>query len=296
MTPLGSSLSFVNFHMREKYKIFLAFPGPTLLIETAIAMLTHCTREHHVTLEPSPHSVDNHNALWCRALNAFEEGRCTHVAYCHSDVIPFIGQHGERWLDVLADEADAKGAHIMAAAIRKKDPTGCLSTAVARPGDEWRVHRAITCHELHCLPETFDAADFGYPGWPLLVNFGLTLIDLRDGRFLKTDSSGELFCCFQFPKRFGRRPDGKFACLAARSEDYWFSYRAWQLGAKICATRKIVIDHEGPARYSNRAPCGTWTDGDEANADLWRNEQPLKKTSQPYCPPQPDVTALPVLQ
>ncbi|MDD4890548.1 MAG: hypothetical protein PHU85_11545 [Phycisphaerae bacterium] len=274
--------------MAEKHRIFLAFPGPSLLIETAIAMLQHCTRKHHAVVEPSPRSIDNHNSLWCRALNAFEEGRCTHVAYIHSDVVPMIRDDGERWLDILADEADAKRAHIMAAAIPKKDWTGCLSTGVAKPGDEWCVHRAVTVREMFDLPETFGAADFGYPDWPLLVNFGLTLIDLRDGRFLKTEANGDLFCWFNFPKRYGRR-DGKFQPLAARSEDYWFSYRAWQLGARVYATRKIPLYHEGRAVYSNQAAWGAWTDGDEANAPRWRNSPARMDTIPPPSPYDPDM-------
>lgn len=257
----------------NQHRIFLAFPGPTIGVPTAISLFETASRKHEVKIGFSPYSIENFNNLWCRALTEAEKGLHTHFAMLHSDVEP-----GDWWLDTLADEMDRLEAHIVSAVIPKKDHTGCCSCGVGDPSNPQRVWRAVTMQELFGLPETFNAADFGYPGYPLLFNHGCMLIDLRDGRFFRTDERGRLLTWFKFASEYGRVEDGSFDCLSCRSEDYWFAQQAHNLGANCYCTRKVPLYHTGAHRFSNQRPWGQWK-VDEGNADLWRDSQKLAEAA-----------------
>lgn len=198
-------------------------------------------------IELPPCSLLNHNfnRHWAEALNLRDDGQgATHFAMIHADVCPQEG-----WLDVLLGELTANDADVVSAVIPIKDDRGLTTTAVYDGVDPWN-RRRFTLKEIHRLPATFGAEDVGEA---LLINTGLWVCDLRKPW---CDD-----CCFHSLERIVRK-DGRYAAEVL-SEDWAFGHFLNGYGAKVLATRKVQVLHEGGHRFPNTTPWGAWeTDGD----------------------------------
>lgn len=188
------------------------------------------------------------NVVWTQALEARDNHGVTHFAMLHADVAPQLG-----WADVLLAECERLKADVVSCVLPIKDGRGVTSTAIDNPGDPWRPLRRLTMREIAKLPETFTAADAGYPGHRLLLNTGCWLADLRkpwadDAYFTIQD------------RRVIR--DGK-RDVETIPEDWFFSRLVQDAGGKVYATRKVKAIHRGEAMYPNHGAWGAW-ERDEA--------------------------------
>ncbi len=87
------------------------------------------------------------NELFCHALNLREQGKATHFAMCHSDIIAAPG-----WLDVLYGEMWSLELDAISAVVPIKGPTGRTSTAIGAVADRWRVHRCVNIADRDATP------------------------------------------------------------------------------------------------------------------------------------------------
>jgi hypothetical protein len=91
--------------------------------------------------------------------------------------------------------------------------------------------------ELPNLPETFSAADLGYPGRPLLVNTGCWLADL----------SAPIWADFAFQITSEVLPEG----VQVSPEDWLMSEALYDAGCHVLATKKVRVKHLGEAEWQN---------------------------------------------
>jgi predicted O-methyltransferase YrrM len=192
----------------------------------------------------------NFNALWASALNAARIDRVDYFAMLHADVEP-----PDYWLDTLIDELESNNLDVLGVAVPIKDPNGLTSLALDRPdGDPWRPLCRLTTAEVHALPETFTSDDCGHP---LLINTGMWVC-----RF---DPAWAKKIHFTVNDRIVTGPDGGYF-VQVEPEDWFFSRLCHELGLRIGATRKIRVDHRGPARFGNDRVWGEPHDSAYVNA------------------------------
>jgi hypothetical protein len=218
---------------------------------------------HEVTPRNSGNGFDDFNFVWADALNAFEHGEATHFAMLHADVTPDAG-----WLDVLLSELDRLDADLVSAIIPIKDRRGLTTCGVGDPCDRWNPFRRFTMREVMDMPETFGISDTPHPDKYLLHNTGCWACDLRKPLFFETDEGDCLKAFFNFPTRVFRGAKGVFE-VGRESEDWFFSRKIHDLGAKTFATRKVRLLHRGAAEFPNSEPWGTWRNGDEGTREKW---------------------------
>jgi predicted O-methyltransferase YrrM len=190
------------------------------------------------------------NRLYCNALNQRKNG-ITHFLLLHADVIP---ADPKTWVTTMMEEMERVGADILSAVVPLKGPTGLTSTALDKAclENKWAVQR-LSMTEIMSRPETFtDPA--------LLINTGCLLIDIR------TSWAGEM--CFTIKDMIAVNLDGEFSAQV-ESEDWGFSRRARQYGAKIWATRKLKLTHIGRAEFTN------WDVWGEETDPLWTSCLPV---------------------
>lgn len=180
-----------------------------------------------------PHTF---NVLLGAALDARDDGRVTHMAMAHSDICAEPG-----WLDTLYRETLAHEADLVSAVVPIKGPSGRTSTAVGDVDEPWRIKRSVYLEERWDRPQTFGAQDVCGPGEVLLVNTGLFLADLR--RPWWDDFA------FQFHTRLRKTERGHVA--ESRPEDWEMSRHLHKHGAKVMATYKVRLTHEGGCMYAN---------------------------------------------
>jgi hypothetical protein len=247
-----------------KAKIYLGCPGSGWEWGTVIGMV-QASRINAVELDNNRNGWDDFNALWIRALNAFEAGRCTHFAMLHSDVVPVAW-----WLDILLGELHDRQADLVSVAIPIKDRRGLTSTGIGDPNNRWGAFRRYTMRELMDLPETFDLAGTGYDrdGHYLLHNTGCWICDLSSPVFRQLDQCGLLRCYFDFPTVVLKNESGQWVNYR-ESEDWFFSRGLASCGARTFVTRKVAVSHIGAAGYVNNEPWGTFAE-DEDSAPGWR--------------------------
>ncbi len=185
-------------------------------------------------------------------LNAQESGMdVTHIAALHNDVVPEPG-----WLDILLEELIRTGADMLSVLLPIKDLMGLSSTAIDSD-DPYCVERRVTMREAHRLPETFSAADCGYPDRPLLANTGCFVMRYDQPWRLATDASGNLLVQATSTDRLQRRKDGKWEAAHSPS-DWYFSRQIQRLGGKVLVTRKVRCLHMGDMPYTNYEGWGEW--------------------------------------
>lgn len=180
------------------------------------------------------------NIAWAESLNVRNSGvPVKYFAMIHDDIEP-----EPFWLDTLIAELEVHDADACAAVVPIKHDKGCTSTAIAT-GDRW-LPRRITMHEVFDLPETFTAED---AGGPLLLNTGLWVVKLTEWWAEKV--------CFRFENRIRVDDDGRHIAEAL-PEDWLNSYDLHDWGAKLIATRKVNLVHNGNSDYPNDRPWGLW--------------------------------------
>ena len=214
----------------------------------------------HMRLEQFPISFNAGNVFIAGALNAQEAGYdITHLAILHNDIVPETG-----WVETLLDEMLAHDADLMSAVVPIKDLNGLSSVAIDSLDDPFEVERRISMTEIYKLPETFTAADCGYPHRKLLVNHGCILIDFTKEWRKAENPDGTLKITMTSPDRIGRRPDGRWEAQHSPS-DWRFSRDVQNLGGKVMATRKIKLYHMGEMPYTSMMAWGDW----ETDQALW---------------------------
>lgn len=201
------------------------------------------------------------NTLLCQAMNAYEKGEITHLAFLHADVAP-----ESWWIDKLMDVIEEKEADFVSVVTPIKDSRGLTSTAIGLPDEPWYPMRRLTMHEVHQFPETFDAKDIGYEDEILLHNSGCWIADLRSDIFRQTNEDGSL--CAHFTLRdLVAKVDGEWRAYS-ESEDWFFSRRLHELGARTFATRAVMLNHVGNFHFPNHMPWGT-NSADFDSSERW---------------------------
>lgn len=200
------------------------------------------------------------NKLWCDALNAYERGEITHVAYLHADIQPADG-----WLDTLIAEAEKAGAAVCSAVSPVKDNRALTSTGVGKPGLSWSPLRRFAMKEVLRFPKTFDAADTGNPGKVLLVNSGCWVADLRHDAFRAVDAQNQARIFFTINDRIVKT-EGVWV-HQVESEDWFLSRRLHELGVRTVATTAVKLIHVGMTGYRNDVDWGG-PDAQETDEDL----------------------------
>lgn len=257
--------SAVVFQRRAtvRRKIFLAFPGPNLLFGAAKGLMTASLGAHEVAIYNAGRGWDDMNALWVDALNNAERGGCTHFAMLHSDILPDPG-----WLDTLMCELDDTGADLVSAVAPLKDTRGLTSAGIGDAENPWAPFRRFTMRELMEMPETFSIADTPHTDRYLLHNTGCWACDLRSPLFYAEDEHRCLHAFFNFPLRARRHADGHLV-HERESEDWFFSRKLAELGARTLITRKVGLKHVGSMEFGNTEPWGSYRNGDQDTRSNW---------------------------
>jgi hypothetical protein len=230
---------------REPAQVALAMcrRGPQLNDGAAEAFYRYPCKDNIIAAQIKPVTTlltQGFNIAWAESLNVRNAGvPVKYFAMIHDDIEP-----EPFWLDTLIAELEAHDADACSAVVPIKSEKGCTSTAVAT-GDRW-LPRRLTMHEVFDLPETFTAED---AGGPLLLNTGLWVVKLTEWWAEKV--------CFRFENRMCVSDEGRHYAEAL-PEDWLNSYDLHEWGAKLIATRKVKLIHNGSSDYPNDRPWGAW--------------------------------------
>lgn len=203
-----------------------------------------CRRNQVVALVKPISSLLTHsfNQAWASVLDLRDSGvEVKYFAMLHDDISP-----SPWWVDTLIDELERVEADVVSAVVPIKGPDGTTSTAVYT-GDIW-LPRRLTMAEVMELPETFGRDDVE---GPLLLNTGCWVADI-------TKPWAEQVC-FDFMNRIRKTPNGHRVAECV-PEDWLNSHRLNELGCKLYATRKVVIEHHGNGVARNDQVWGWDTD------------------------------------
>ena len=253
---------------RSDYTVFIGPPGPSLSTGTVKALLALTTSRHTVKFGFSGNGWDDFDHLWVEALNASEAGYITHFAMLHADVMPDANDGEPVWLDTLIEELDRLDLDMVSCLVPMKDFSGLTSSGIGDPSNPWGPYRRFTMREVPNFPETFNAADVGYAGYPLLHNTGCWVADLRRDVFHQVDEEGTSRTYFGFPQRVHRQAMTGRWIVDRESEDWFFSRGLHSLNAKTAITRKVKLTHRGWAGYKNYDTWGT-DEHDYKTAQNW---------------------------
>lgn len=246
----------------QRHTVCLAAPAGSFLWGAARGMMTATLGAHQVTVINSQTGWDDMANLWAQGLNAAFNGVATHFAMLHSDVVPDPG-----WIDTLLTEMDERDADLVSVAVPIKDKRGLVSCGLGEASNPWAAFRRFTMHELMQMPATFGIEDTPHPDKYLLHNTGCWVADLRKPLWRQTDSDGCLRAYFNFPLR-GRIDEKGQVIHERESEDWHFSRKIAELGAKTFITRKVAVDHLGNMEFSNASAWGMY-EHDEETKDKW---------------------------
>lgn len=155
-----------------------------------------------------------------------DQGLITHLAILHTDI-----EVEEHWLDKLLFLMKINKADIVGTVLPIKGEKNMTSTALW--DGPFKVKR-LTFDDCKKYGESFtDPA--------LCVNTGAMLIDLR-GKWIEG-------MCFTIEDRI-RAEQGKYIAEVI-PEDWGFSHRAAERGAKIVATTVVQAVHHGAGQWTN---------------------------------------------
>jgi hypothetical protein len=228
-----------------KTKVFIGLPNYGSFLPKLHFALQNTSRVLTPTIKfcGSSFLTKNFNILWSMALNARKEG-ITHFVLHHADVLPEYF-----WLDKMLAVMEREKADVVSAVIPIKTPDGITSTAMDKstgnnedPEDNYLVTR-LSLKQCYKMTPTFTHEK-------LLINTGLMLVDFRKDWIEKVRFHFENEIVFK---------NGEFKAVSF-PEDWLFSRHAKALGAKLVATREVVVEHVGEWAYSNAAPWGNETD------------------------------------
>ncbi len=262
--------------MSVQHKIYLGVPGPRVCWGTVTGVVTssskHIVRPFNGGAGYS--GVFDFNVLWTDAHNMYEAGEVTHFAMLHGDITPDPSQ---RWLDILLDVMERRGAALVSAVSPIKDGRGVTSSGICDPSQPWEAYRRFTQREiLNDLPQEFDNTLAGYPDKPLLHNTGMWVCDLSYPVFQATNPDGSLKCLFRFPEQIVRDTDGKWKKYA-ESEDWLLSRELWEAGVKnTWITSEPRLTHHGKCDFPNWIQFGNFRHGDDNTAHHWRTDLDAK--------------------
>lgn len=250
----------------DKYTIGVAIPGKTVPGQVWRAAYESGRGQHNVQVRyPGDIAWDGFNTTWCQALNSLKDG-ITHLAIMHNDVVP---QDEPPWLITMLEEMEKTGADMVSAVTPIKDLAGLTTTGIGDAADPWIPFKRFTLRELATFPETFSAADCGYPGRYLIHTGGCCLYDLRKPVYQTLKEDGTPKVHFHFPRRVIKAPDGNWGCQG-ESEDWYFSRMLHEAGGKSVCTRKVRLQHFGEMAFCNWEAWGYLMNGDENTAFKWR--------------------------
>lgn len=236
--------------------------------------IRNCTKRHEATLIHAAGSAGNFNDLLGRAFSAALNDGATHFARIDADIEVVDYQP---WLDILIGELDWYDLDFIANVVPIKDDRGIVSCGIGRPNDKWHPELRFTTKDVSALPETFSAADVGHPDKYLLHNTGLFVMDLRKPLWFKADADGVLPAFFEFHERLVRRDNQIFHEM--ESEDWAFSRRLHEIGAKTMATKKIALRHHGEWPFQSNAVWG-W-EKDKQTTGTWSRPQEVPTNEPP---------------
>lgn len=232
-------------------RVFLALPGPGTTHSCTVTAVATASRQMNLQLGVHTSSLMtlNFNKLWADALNSGADYFCM----LHGDINPAC--YG--WLDILHQELHRKAAHLVSCLVPIKTKDGIYSAGIGTLECWWKPKRLFTYAEAEKLPVTFDAADVGCSQTEcLLVNDGCWLADLRHPAWRKTDAGGNLVAHFNVLDQV--HWDGKKFEPRLQSEDWYFSWRCFELGLRVACTRAVPLVHHGtgewPAHFSPPPP------------------------------------------
>ncbi len=182
------------------------------------------------------------NILWANLHADIRRGQpFTHWAIIHDDISTPTG-----WLDSLVEVLDETGGDFVAANMPIKSHVGTASMGV-HYGDIWDINR-FTMRSLAKFPETFTSDDVN---GKLILNTGCCVLRIRD----PWKSNPQDFT-FQDLNRVVETDEGpKAECV---SEDWNWTDKLRNAGAKLVATRKVECGHEGGHVYRNHTIWGEW--------------------------------------
>lgn len=187
--------------------------------------------------------VHNFNSLLTAGLNWRDEGKATHLAMIHSDVMAERG-----WVDLLAEEMAKINAVAISAVVAIKDPDDDrTSTAVGSKANPWEAKRYVRIRDKDRMPVTFTGKDVCRPSDPdevLLINTGLMLIDLRHP-FWDTFT-------FQVHAAILEKDGKRFPIF--RPEDWEMSRELDKAGLTYASTWRPYAEHIGSKTWPNRPP------------------------------------------
>lgn len=205
------------------------------------------------------------NTSWGYALASAENGEADYFAMLHDDIVP-----EPYWLDKLIPELHRSGADMLSVVVPLKDTSGVTSTAISDGDYQWRPLTRLTMRQIAELPETFTAADAGFPDQPLIVNTGCWVVDLRQEFWRETADDGVAKYYFTIRDRIWRRPQDRKWLVQTEPEDWFFSRLLHREGRVVKATTCVKLTHGGV--YSNDGAWGTQETDTQVAAE-WAEEQ-----------------------
>jgi len=170
------------------------------------------------------------NQAWAAALNS----RPNFFLMLHEDIIPVQ----EGWEKLLFRELLDRNASVLSVVSPIKTPNGLTSTAI-ETDDPWNPRR-LSMTEVFEKPETWTEEG-------LLINTGMMLVNFSEPWVDKVH--------FTIRDQIVRK-NGEWAA-EVQPEDWNFSRMAREHGARLYATRKVVIQHIGRAGFDNSCVWGT---------------------------------------
>src|SRR6185436_11946718 len=207
-------------------RILLGVPGSGMLSESAAQASYLASMHHTVHRIPSCNSGPNFNNCLIYALNACEEDKydvhaqmhtdlavveqCEKCADCRGEGCLECGYAGERvykrWADILYEEMTAAGADFISTPMAIKNCNLVTSCGIGNPENRWNPWRRFCANEFKNFPDTFTAADAGYPDKYLLHNHALCMFNMKSKLWWETDASGCIKAMFNFEERIARDP------------------------------------------------------------------------------------------
>lgn len=217
-------------------KIGWGIPGALMRASKRAGCLSHYRMQSFSVLPR------NFNMLYAEALNSRKEG-VTHFCMLHDDIVI-----EDYWLDKMLDIQERVKADVLSVVSPIKDGRGLTSTALDIPMTDFMgeyTPRRLTLHEI------FEKYEPTFTDEKILLNTAVMLVRINNDWADKIS--------FDFDEKIVKNPSGNFEAFGM-SEDWLYSRRAKAHGAKLFATREVLINHLGPTKYYNAKPWGEWTE------------------------------------
>jgi hypothetical protein len=273
MTPSGDSSGNggVAVNGKERGRVYVGVPcyDGTVCVEGTVALTQASIRPPYVRYMGMSLLTKVFNTLWCEALDMRELG-VTHFLMMHSD----IGVEGRGWLDKMLETMEKTGADVLSAVVPIKSGEGVTSTAYEVDGGEfpgWQLRR-YTMTEIHGMK----GKTFTHPR--ILVNTGIMLVDFRKPWV------EEMHFHFEDDIRKDRKGQRR---VLNWPEDWLFSREARAKGAKLWATREVLVVHYGRQGFPSEMAWGLLEHDrgfEKAPLEVEFPEEKACETPQPVLP------------